>query len=51
MMLGEGMIKDVTLCSDLKGLRIRIMPGPNVFRVNSTTGDLEAKSVMMLAGS
>ena len=48
--LGEGIIKDVTLGSDLKGLRIRLMPGPKVFLINSTTGDLEAKAGMICAG-
>ena len=48
--LGEGIMRDVTLGSDLKGLRIRIIPGPKVSLINSTTGDLEAKAGMICAG-
>ena len=47
--LGEGIIKDVSLLSDLTGFNLRSALGPKVFLVNESTGDLEAQTQARLA--
>ena len=48
--LGEGIIQDVSLPSELRRFTLRILIGPKVFLVNHTNGDLEAKTGMTCVG-